>query len=52
MNKRKRYYVQRMMQQEQVSKDILNSYYKTECVTNICELIKQEIKRYTEKLQG
>ena len=41
-----------MLQQERLSNDILNGYYKSKCVTDICKLIKEETSRYTNKLEG
>jgi hypothetical protein len=49
---RKRYYVQLMIQQEQLSKDILKEYYKTKCVVGIYELIKEETKKYTSQIDS
>jgi hypothetical protein len=47
---RKQYYVQLMIQQEQLSNDILKGYYKTAFAVDICKLIKKETSKYTSQL--
>ena len=49
---RKSYYIQLMLSQERINNDILKGYYKSKCVADLCDIIKQETQRYTSKLQG
>jgi len=49
---RKQYYVQLLIQQNQIENDILKGYYTNSCVPDILDLIKKETSKYTEKLQG
>ena len=49
---RKSYYIQLMLSQERINNDILKGYYKSKCVADLYNIIKQETQRYTSKLQG
>ena len=50
-NKQK-YYIQLMLNQERINNDILKGYYKSKCVADLYNIIKQETQRYTSKLLG